>query len=304
MLEGMKILLLGGGAGPEREVSLRSAAAIRDGLDDLGYDVVVADPADGDSAVKQAAAQCDVILPILHGVGGEDGSLQKVLDETGKPYLGSGVAVSELCFDKERLKDLLRRNDILTPKSAVVTAASFNKSDLIRAPFVLKPIADGSSMGMMIVRELPFDADKAAELLARYGKMLLEELIVGIEITVGVLGDKALPVIEIVPPTGGEFDYENKYNGDTKELCPPQNVSAELQEQAQRLAERIHTLAGARHLSRTDMMIDKAGTIYVLEINTLPGMTSQSLFPKSAAAAGISWPKLVAKFVEMAGAND
>lgn len=128
---------------------------------------------------------------------------------------------------------------------------------------------------------------------------MLEELIEGTEITVPVLDGQALPVIEIVPPQDEEFDYENKYNGRTQELCPPQNVSRELQNQAQRLAEKVFKIMGARHLARVDMMMDKSGRIYVLEINTMPGMTDSSLFPKSAAAAGYSMPDLVSKFIDL-----
>lgn len=295
----MKILVLGGGDGPERDVSLRSAAAIRDGLTDLGHDVRSADPAEGEAALRQAAGDCDMIFPILHGVGGEDGTLQGLLDDFGKPYLGSGVEVSKLCFDKPQLKALLVENGIDTPKSEVVTASTFGRSELSLAPFVLKPVADGSSMGTIIARTMQYDHEQAQRLLEDYGEMLLEEMINGVEITVAVLGEKALPVVEIVPPEGKEFDYENKYNGATSELCPPINVSGALQVQAQELAERIHELSGARHLSRTDMMIDEAGTIYVLEINTMPGMTGQSLFPKAATVAGLPWVRLVERLVEL-----
>jgi D-alanine-D-alanine ligase len=129
--------------------------------------------------------------------------------------------------------------------------------------------------------------------------MLLEELIEGTEITVPILGDQALPVIEIIPPQGKEFDYENKYNGTTQELCPPQHVSAEKQQEAQRLAEKIHKAAGVRHLSRTDIIIDENGKLWVLELNTIPGLTDQSLFPKAAAAAGINMQQLMQKFLDM-----
>lgn len=296
----MNILLLGGGNGPEREISLRSAVAVRDALTDLGHTVHFVDPAEGYEGVVSAAASCELIFPILHGTGGEDGVIQRLLDTTGKPYLGSDAAASELCFDKVRLRELVTANGILVPQGEVVTAENFTKSQLVRAPFVLKPIDEGSSVGTMIARELPYDEEKAASLLKTHGAMLLEELIVGDEITVPVLGNDALPVIEIIPPSGKEFDYENKYNGATSELCPPRNVDQGLQEKAQRLAELVHSLSGARHLSRTDMMIDKSGKIYVLEINTMPGMTAQSLFPKSGAAAGIAWRQLVAKLVEQA----
>ncbi|HVQ44440.1 MAG TPA: D-alanine--D-alanine ligase [Candidatus Saccharimonadia bacterium] len=295
----MNVLVLGGGTGAEKEVSLRSAAAVCDALTDLGHHVRQVDPAEGDATVLKAAAATDLVFPMLHGTGGEDGVIQRLLDTTGKPYLGSGAAASALCFDKARFKDLLEANDILTPQSEVVTAEAFEESKLVQAPFVLKPVAEGSSVGMMLTRELPYDQAKAHDLFHEHKTMLLEELIVGPEITVPVLGSKALPVIEIVPPSGKEFDYENKYNGATAELCPPRSVSPERQEQAQRLAERVHALSGARHLSRIDMMIDAEEKLYVLELNTMPGMTAQSLFPKSAAVAGLAWNELVKTFVDL-----
>jgi D-alanine-D-alanine ligase len=152
----------------------------------------------------------------------------------------------------------------------------------------------------MIVRHLPYDAAEVQNLLKEHGEMLLEELVEGVEVTVAVLGEKALPCIEIAPPEGGEFDYDNKYNGATAELCPPQHVSAEHQREAQALAEKLHWLAGGRHLSRTDMILAGDGRIYVLELNTLPGLTSQSLYPKAAKAAGLEWEQLVERLVELA----
>lgn len=298
----MKILVLGGGNSSEREVSLRSSLAVRQALVAAGYAVQTADPADGDPAVVAAAQDSDVIFPILHGTGGEDGKIQRLLDSTGKPYLGSGAAASELCFDKARLKAVLIKNGLLTPKSEIVTSGTLADSPLVKRPFVLKPVADGSSVGTMIVKSLPYDFNRANELLAHYGQMLLEEMIIGTEITVPVLGETALPVIEIVPPAGKDFDYENKYNGATSELCPPENVSPDLQMRAQKLAEKVHAASGARHLSRTDMIIDANENIYILEINTLPGMTQTSLFPKSAAVAGLDWPSLAKKLVELATA--
>ena len=296
----MKILVIGGGDGTEREVSLRSCAAVQDGLTQLGHVVTFLDYAGGDEAIRTLAAVQDLILPIMHGTGGEDGQIQAILTPMGVPYLGSDMTASALCFDKVRLKALLRAHDILTPMGEVVTAESFAKSPLTQAAFVLKPISDGSSMDTMIVRHLPYDSAKADALLQKRGQMLLEALIIGTEITVPILGDKALPVIEIIPPPGKDFDFENKYNGATAELCPPVHVSAALQAQACELALKIHTLAGARHLSRSDFIIDAQDQLYVLEINTMPGMTRESLYPKSAAEAGLSWKRLVERLVELA----
>jgi D-alanine-D-alanine ligase len=300
MMAAMKILVLGGGDSPERDVSLRSSKAVRQALVALGHEVWFEDPVDGDEVVERAAHGMDLVMPILHGAGGEDGRVQRVLERVGVPYLGAGVAASELCFDKMRLKELMERRGILTPASEVVTAETFWDSRLVRAPFVLKPVEGGSSLGVLIARELPFDEAKARKLLGQYREMLLEELIEGVEITVSVLGQEALPVIEIVPPEGDEFDYENKYNGATSELCPPRHVARSVQAEAQRIAERLHRLAGVRHLSRTDMMVRPDGKLFVLELNTLPGMTAESLFPKAAAVAGLNWEQLVARLVELA----
>jgi len=296
----MKVLLLGGGTGPEREVSLKMSRSVEEALKELHSGYVFVDPADGDESVMAAAAGCDVALPMIPGVSGEDGTIQRVLERAKIPYLGGDVKASELCFDKVRLIELLKKNGITVPDDEVVDASTFATSRLTKAPFVLKPIADGSTIGVLIARVLPYDVEKAQKLMKQYGEMLLEELIEGVEITVPVLGDKALPVIEIVPPSGQEFDYDNKYNGQSQEIVPPLHVDSATQVKVQALAERIHKLAGLRHLSRTDMIIDRQGVPYVLETNTIPGLTSQSLFPKAAKVAGYSWPQLVAKFVELA----
>jgi D-alanine-D-alanine ligase len=129
--------------------------------------------------------------------------------------------------------------------------------------------------------------------------MLIEQLVEGNEVTVGILGDEALPVIEIIPPKDQEFDYENKYNGATAELCPPVNVSEELQRKAQELAVAVHNATGCRHLSRTDIMINNTGDLYIIDTNTLPGLTGQSLYPKAAAEAGYDWAQLVQRFASL-----
>lgn len=296
----MKILVLGGGSSSEREVSLRSSQSVKVGLVELGHDVTFIDARDDAAKIWQVAADCDLIFPILHGVGGEDGTVQRLLDQFDKPYLGSNAVASALCFDKARLISVIATAGVHVPAGELVTAESFAQSPFTRQPFVLKPVADGSTVGCYIARQLPYDEAKAMELLQHYGTMLLEELVTGTELTVPILGEKALPVIEIVPPQGKEFDYENKYNGATAELCPPEHIAAADQERAQRIAEKVHRLAGASHLSRTDMILRPNGELVVLEINTLPGMTHQSLYPKSAAVAGYSWTQLLDKFVELA----
>jgi D-alanine-D-alanine ligase len=296
----MRILVLGGGTSSEREVSQRSATAVREALVRLGHDVSYADPADGIEQVLAAAAKADVVFPILHGEGGEDGTIQRELDEAGVKYLGAGAEASARCHDKPKLKDLLKRHGIDVPAGETVTASTFLESSLTKKPFVLKGVDQGSSMGMLIARKLSYPRRRAADLLIRHRLMLLEELVEGIELTVAILGDTALPAIEIVPPQGEEFSYENKYNGHTAELCPPEHITPEQHEQAQRLAERVHLLAGVRHMSRTDMILTSDGRLVVLELNTIPGLTSQSLYPKAAQTAGMDFDQLVARLVEVA----
>lgn len=297
-----RILVLQGGSSSEREVSLRSAANVTEQLKRLEYEVVLADPAAANFNLQKSARACDVVFPILHGAGGEDGILQRQLEEMGKPFLGSGSEACELTFDKALYREFLTEYGVLMADGEVVSAAEFRRSELRDAPYVLKPIDGGSSVDTVILHDLANEPNEAyfADLFARHPEMLIEELIEGQELTVGVLDDRALPVILIVPPEAENFDYENKYNGRTQEIVNPTQVSANVQERAQDLALRLHRLTGCRHLSRTDMIATSDGTLYVLETNTLPGMTAQSLFPKAAAAAGLDMTALAKCFVELA----
>jgi len=273
---------------------------VGDALRVIGHQIDQADPA---AEIAAAVLQTyDVVFPVVHGAGGEDGSLQQYLDELGVPYVGTGAVASALCFDKWQYKQLLNKNNIPCPVGELVSEANFWKSPLIRQAFVLKPHDGGSSLDTLIVRDplVAVDNLRIGDIFQRHSRMLLELLIEGVEITVAILGQQALPVIEIIPPRDAEFDYINKYNGLTQELCPPHNVSIQLQECAQALASVIHELTGCRDFSRTDMIITPRGELQVLETNTIPGMTTQSLFPKAAATAGIPMPELVNRLTAMA----
>jgi D-alanine-D-alanine ligase len=294
----MKILVLLGGVSNEREVSLRSGRAVADALRSGGHEVLEYDPQQGLEGLADFAGKVDCIFPILHGRGGEDGTVQAELEKLGMKYLGSNSEVSKICFDKSEFKKILNKLSILTPQSEIVTRTSIGSSPLLRRPYVLKPLNGGSSLDAFIIRD-PVNRAYDPRIFDHYQVMILEQLIDGTEITVPVLGDTSLPVIEIIPPTGREFDYENKYNGETQELCPPQHVDPAKQEEAQRLVERIHKEVGARHLSRTDIIIDNDGKMWILEMNTIPGLTEQSLFPKAASVAGINMQQLVQRFADM-----
>jgi D-alanine-D-alanine ligase len=296
----MKYIVLGGGSSPERAVSLRSAAAVGDALSSLGHTPVFLNPAEiSADELLGAAQEAAGVFPILHGEGGEDGSVQTLLENHGIPYFGPSATSCKATFNKVAFKELLEKEEIITPQWNIVTTETFPTEPLVKKPFVLKPISGGSSIDTFIVRSLPFKTAPLLEALKNYGSMLIEELIEGSEITVGVLGNEVLPVIEIIPPQDKEFDYENKYNGETQELCPPINVSPAIQQKAQDTALKVHNATHCRHLSRTDMMIDATGQLYVIDTNTIPGLTDQSLFPKAAAQAGYSWEQLVNRFVDM-----
>lgn len=295
----MKILVLAGGTSNEREVSLRSGAAVHKALLQAGHDAELYDLTT--DSIDVSLSDFDVVFPTLHGTFGEDGQLQKLLETAGAQFVASGSIASALCFDKIAYRDFLAEHNVLIAGGGKVTFDEFIRSDLIQKPYVLKPFDGGSSLDMFIVRAPTLEQnEQVAEVFNRYPAMLLEALIEGTEITVGVLHDQPLPVIEIIPPSDGEFDYENKYNGRTQELCPAVNISAELQIKAQDLALQIHTLTGCQDVSRTDMIVTADGLIYVLETNTLPGMTDQSLFPKAAATAGITMTELCDRLAKQA----
>lgn len=299
MAEEEKILVLGGGDSPEREVSLRSAKAVAKAARDAGFMVEEKDPAAGLGFLDNLPKNT-IILPILHGVGGEDGSLQEELEERKLPFLGAGSKSSAKCFDKWQTREALEAADLPIPKGLLVTKVTYQNYTLSKLPHVLKVRHGGSSIGTLIVRDpARVSQDEVNKLFELENEAVLEDLIEGTEVTVPVLDQTALPVIEIVPPEGLEFDYENKYNGLTAEICPPQSVSAELQAKAQQLSEQVHKVMGCRHLSRVDIMLDRRDNPFILEINTIPGLTDQSLYPKSAAVAGLSMPQLVKKFTEL-----
>jgi len=236
----------------------------------------------------------------LHGAEGEDGSIQKILEDKGIKYLGSSSASSKICFDKGLAKTAMAQAGIPLAEGATVTPDTYMQHPLAQKPHVLKVLRGGSSIGTYIVRDPALlDDTKVAEVFSLDNEAVIEELLPGPEITVPVLGNKALPVIEIIPPVNGEFDYENKYNGASQEICPAVSIDENKQQEAQALAEKVHRLLNCRHFSRVDIMLRQNGELVVLEANTIPGMTKQSLFPLSAKVAGMPMPELMKKFVDL-----
>lgn len=296
----MRILVLGGGNSPEREVSLRSAAAVSEALQTAGYEIVTIDPKDGWDWLEDVQ-KADIVFPILHGAEGEDGVVQKMLEDRGISFLGSDSKASKLCFDKGLSRARLLENGVpMAEGVSDITAGTYRSQALTERPHVLKVQRGGSSIGTYLVKDpSAIDQAKVGEVFSLDDRAIIEELIDGVEITVPILDGKALPVIEIVPPENAEFDYENKYNGKSQEICPAVSIATDQQKRAQEIAEKVHSVLGCRHLSRVDFMVRKNGELIVLEDNTMPGMTKQSLFPLSAKVAGTPMPDLMKKFVEL-----
>jgi len=286
-----------GGTSAEREVSLNSGANVLEALRARGVD---AHAVDGVPALLEGlrAGRYARVFNILHGRGGEDGTLQGALESLGVPYTGSGVLGSALSMDKVRTKQVWIALGLPTPRYA-----SWHPGEDVREaiadlglPVVVKPSHEGSSVGISRVRS-PADLSAALALAARYdGEMVIEQLIEGGEYTVGILGREALPTIHIVPP-GEYYDYHAKYvSDDTQYLCPGLQGEAEAAMRA--LALRAFDAAGASGWGRVDVMRDRNGDNWLLEVNTTPGMTSHSLVPKAARAVGIDFPGLCWRILE------
>jgi D-alanine-D-alanine ligase len=294
-----RVAVLMGGTSSEREVSLNSGANVLEALRSLGVQV---EAVDGIPALIAALAdrRIDRVFNILHGHhgGGEDGVLQGLLDALGVPYTGSGVLVSALSMDNIRTKQESLALGLPTPRYVRLAKGDdvHAAAKLLGLPVIVKPACEGSSVGVSRVFD---DAglDEAVALAARYpGELLMEQLIVGEELTVGILGDVALPSIRIVP-AGEYYDYHAKYiSDDTQYVCP--GLSGEPEAEIRALSLRAFEAAACSGWSRVDLMRDADGRFWLLEVNTAPGMTSHSLVPKAARQIGIDFPTLCWRVLE------
>ncbi|MCL2340647.1 MAG: D-alanine--D-alanine ligase, partial [Proteobacteria bacterium] len=287
----IRLALIAGGTSDEREVSLRGAAGVEQALDPARYEVVRYDPATDLARIAVDAAKIDVAFLLLHGVNGEDGTIQGFLDLLGIPYQGAGVLGSALAMDKNLAKTLYRLHGL--PVAPWVMAVPDDLADTGRIlaevglPCVVKPVRQGSSIGMSIVRDAAKLTEALLLALRHDTGVMVEQYIRGRELTAGVLGNsplEPLPLVEIIPDARFEFfDYEAKYQpGASREICPAE-VSEAVRRQAQDYAVRAHRCLQLRGYSRTDMILADDG-LYLLETNTIPGMTPTSLLPQAAAA--------------------
>ncbi len=298
----MRILVIGGGISPEREVSLNSSKNVFDGIDESKHHKEFYDWDGHEAWLNQNLSRFDVVLPILHGKGGEDGQIQAILDKNGAKYLGSGVSASELCMSKPKTQSLLAQNGILVPAQEVVNYEQYFTSDLANNKHVLKPADGGSSVDTFLLREGRLDNQQAQEVFKRNEEMILEELIDGQELTVPIIeGMPNLAVIAIIPPEGKFFDYENKYNGASEEICDPDFITSDKKAEAQQIAERVFEVTGCKDIARVDFILSNENNqLYEIEINTMPGMTSESLLPRPVLNSGKTWPEFVDYLIELA----
>ncbi|MBL7157824.1 MAG: D-alanine--D-alanine ligase [Candidatus Omnitrophica bacterium] len=295
-----KIAVLAGGPSSEREISIKSGRAVYEALKRKNLDVFFLD-AGTDAREKLKNAGFDIIFIALHGRFGEDGTIQAMIEELGIPYTGSGVHASRLAMNKVASREVFSASGMKVPRYQVA-----NKGKDLRGiprgfktPFVVKPQSEGSSIGLTIVRDKA-DFEKALKKAFVYHEnALVEEYIHGRELTVGILENKALPVIEIVTKNQ-VYDYEAKYENETTKYIVPANLSENDKKAAETAALKAHSLLGCRDFSRVDMRMDDKGDVFVLEVNTIPGMTSVSLLPKAARAANISFEDLCMRLIELA----
>jgi D-alanine-D-alanine ligase len=290
------ITVMLGGPSAEREVSLRSGAAVAKALRSLGHHVHEVDPKEPNWSLP---AGTQVVFLALHGTYGEDGTVQQRLEELRVPYTGCGVDSSRLAFDKILTKQKCVAAGIPTARFAVFDSPAASWPMGWQPPVVLKPVRQGSSVGLQFVDRVADWSQALTEALRYDSLVLMEEKIVGRETTVGILAGEPLPVVE-VRPKSGTYDYQNKYTpGATEYFCPAEFDMATTQ-RIQAAALGAFQAIGGRDYSRVDVMVRANGEPVVLEVNTLPGMTETSLLPKAAAAAGIGYAELCQQMVELA----
>jgi D-alanine-D-alanine ligase len=300
-----RVTVLLGGRSAEREVSLNTGAQVADALRASGIEVATIDTAADGFIQAIVASRPDAVFIALHGRFGEDGTIQGLLELLDLPYVGSGVLASALAMNKVMSKHVYASEGLTTPDYRVARRGEpYDVGDLtatLGPDTVVKPANEGSSVGMTMVHDPALLSD-AIELAFRHDPLVLvERFELGVEVTVGVIGNEdpvALPTLEIVP-VNDFYDYESKYAPGMSRHIIPAGVSEAARAECQRLAVRAHRALGCAGMSRSDTIVVPDGTVYLLETNTIPGMTKTSLLPDAAAAAGIAFPELCERLVRL-----
>jgi D-alanine-D-alanine ligase len=293
-----KIAVLMGGPGSERDVSLATGRGVAKALRSLGSEVSEVDVKGADFDLP---ADIELAFLTIHGTFGEDGQIQQILEERGVPYTGEDVEGSALAFDKIRSKEVFKQHDVPTPYWQTINVG---QRPTIPIPVVIKAPRQGSTVGVHIIRN-EREIDAAIADASTYDReLLVEKFIPGRELTVGILGDQVLPIIEIIPK-GGFYDFTNKYpflnpsaGGAAEHVCPAK-IDSQKTDEIQKLALRAFRALGLKVYARVDVLLPDDGAATVLEANTIPGMTEASLLPEAAAVAGISYPELCVRIIEL-----
>ena len=303
----LKVAIVAGGWSAEREISLKSGRAVYDALDREKYEPIFVDIREDLQFLVENRPKIDIVFPLLHGRLGEDGSIQGFLNILGIPYVGSDILANAIAMNKKVSKEIFRIKGLNVPEAVCIKKSTYSESSLRELvtfgfPAVVKPVAEGSSFGISLcsdIEELKKGVKKAFE----YDEeILIEEYIDGIEITAPVIGVdelEVLPLIEIVPKKDYKFfDFEAKYTpGATDEICPAR-ISTNLEQKAKETAIVAFNAIGCKVWARVDMIL-RSDKVYVLEVNTIPGMTENSLFPLSARKAGIKFSELLDKLISL-----
>ena len=297
-----KIAVLMGGPGSERDVSLATGRGVSKALRSLGAEIVDVDVRDEKFVLPK---DVDFAFITIHGTFGEDGELQKILEERGVPYTGDGVEASRAAFDKVLSKEKFREHNVMTPEWEVVEVG---RRPTISVPLVVKAPRQGSTVGVVIVKDAS-ELDSAMAEASKYDRtLLIEKFVPGRELTIGVLGDQALPILEIIPK-GGFYDFNNKYpflnpqaGGGAEHVCPAKIDPAKTKQIQEQALDAFRSL-GLVVYGRVDILLSDSGNTFVLEVNNIPGMTEASLLPEAAAAAGISYVDLCARIIALSRAR-
>jgi len=291
-----------GGPGSERDVSLATGRGVSKALRSLGTEVMEIDVRDENF---QLPKDVDLAFLTIHGTFGEDGQLQRILERRGIAYTGDGVEGSEIAFDKIRSKEKFREHGVTTPPWEIIHSG---QRPTLPLPIVVKPPRQGSTVGVVIVKN-ESEIESAISEAAKYGReLLIEKFVSGRELTIGILGDQALPILEIIPK-GGFYDFTNKYpflnpqaGGGAEHVCPAK-IGAAKTEEIQQLAVRAFRSLGLQVYARVDVLLPDDAPPTVLEVNNIPGMTEASLLPEAAAAAGISYVDLCTRIIALSRAR-
>ena len=296
-----KVVVVYGGTSAEREVSLKSGAAVLEALQRKGVNACGYDPRNNGLVGLERLAP-SLVFVALHGRGGEDGTLQGALELLGIPYTGSGVLASALGMDKQRTKQVWSAVGLPTPGSIMLEATADWSAvvEQLGLPLIVKPVHEGSTLGISIVKSQP-ELEAAYHEAAQFdARVMAERFVVGDEYTVALLGDQVLPAIRVDVP-GGFYDYEAKYIANTTQYHLPCGLSPQHEAELARLCQQAFAAIGGAGWGRVDVMRDREGRFWLLEVNTVPGMTDHSLVPQAAAHAGIGFDDLVLQILNTAG---